>query len=537
MRHKVLSPTRILGQQAVQVPGVMEFYLAYCKILGRSPIYDSGWRHLSKWLQEISSVKVDSAVFANQRLLFFSDLPYWVDYNLALAVLAIAHGATVDFAWFSHPSYASQMPPTIGYPFWKRTQKNAEEATQHHFLRLLNLEKIPCAKITPRLTEIAARQAVMDTSYALLKERVDISLNKTDQREYEFRLNRNSDAISRIATLCQENKYDRVIIPNGAILEFGAVYSFIADKGIPISTFEVQNNGTIIVSHGATVMGMDASDLWAKDDPHELSAERSARIQKFIESRERPAQKGVSLNSFQLAGVVSATDIRKQLGLRPEKPVVLLCPNCAFDAAYFVEGTRHFSTMTEWLVKTVSYLAKRKDCQVVIRSHPAEAYYKAAETTEKLIKEFFGKLPEHIRLVTPEDPISTYSIMNVADLGLIYWSTTGMEMSMRGIPVICGVPAVHYSGKGFTLDPKTIDEYFALIDGVIQKPAVSRLTPRQVELSWCYADVFFNDWPKPFPWSVGRQFWADLKKWPFSRMLSAEGEHKFGGTLRALAGK
>lgn len=51
-------------------------------------------------------------------------------------------------------------------------------------------------------------------------------------------------------------------------------------------------------------------------------------------------------------------------------------------------------------------------------------------------------------------------------------------------------------------------------------PVASRLTARQVELSWCYADVFFNDWPKPFPWSVGRKFWSDLKEWPISRMVA-----------------
>jgi len=65
----------------------------------------------------------------------------------------------------------------------------------------------------------------------------------------------------------------------------------------------------------------------------------------------------------------------------------------------------------------------------------------------------------------------------------------------------------------------------------------AKVFKRQVELAWCYADIFFNDWPKPFPWGLGRRFWQDLKEWPITRMLSPEGENKFGKTLCDLIGE
>jgi hypothetical protein len=60
------------------------------------------------------------------------------------------------------------------------------------------------------------------------------------------------------------------------------------------------------------------------------------------------------------------------------------------------------------------------------------------------------------------------------------------------------------------------------------------LTPRQIELAWCYADVYFNQWPRPFPWLAGPQFWHDLADWPMARMLSAEGHEKYGSVFDAL---
>ena len=524
------------AEQIAQTPGLLEFYVNFCDLSGRVPINDSGWRHLKKWLKEAEGKKNLSPNLGGQRLLFFSILPTHVDYSLALAVLLLAKGANIDFAWLSHPTYGSQIPPTLSYLFWRRTANRMHGKHLHPRLRLFDLEKVPPVPITPEMREIASRRALMDASYVLLKERVQIDHNPHDKAEYEFRLDRNLDALRRLAHLCREYKYGRLILINGAILEFGAAYDMIEKMGIPISTFEVQNNGTIIVSHGASVMGMDASDLWIRDEPHLLSEERRKRVQQLIEHRQKPAPKGITLDALQLTAIVPAEAIRNQLGLQSNKPIVLVCPNCPFDAAYYVEGKKHFPTMVEWLIKTMEYLVKRNDCQVIVRCHPAETYYRAVETTELLLKEFFQKLPPHIQIVNPEDLISTYSIMNVADIGLVYWSTTGLEMAMRGIPVVCGVPSVHYNNKGFTMDPQTLDEYFQIIDRALKSPKAARLTPRQIELAWCYADIFFNDWPKPFPWGAGRRFWHDLKKWPIARILSPEGMSQYGRTLDLLLG-
>jgi hypothetical protein len=116
---------------------------------------------------------------------------------------------------------------------------------------------------------------------------------------------------------------------------------------------------------------------------------------------------------------------------------------------------------------------------------------------------------------------------------LVYTTTTGMEMSMNGIPVIvCG--QTHYRGRGFTLDPRTWDEYYAMLETTIANPA--RLSQQQIETAWEYAYRFFFEYPLPFPWRL-MHFWKDVEIWPLGRMLSGEGQSAYKQTFDYLAGE
>ena len=67
-------------------------------------------------------------------------------------------------------------------------------------------------------------------------------------------------------------------------------------------------------------------------------------------------------------------------------------------------------------------------------------------------------MPSNIHLVAAGDPINTYDLVEIADLGLVYTTTVGMEMAMSGVPAIVG-GQTHYRGKGFTQDPVSWEEY------------------------------------------------------------------------------
>ena len=127
------------------------------------------------------------------------------------------------------------------------------------------------------------------------------------------------------------------------------------------------------------------------------------------------------------------------------------------------------------------------------------------------------ELPEHIHLVAAGDPINTYDLVEIADLGLVYTTTVGMEMAMSGVPVIVA-GQTHYRGKGFTLDPDSWEAYEESWSSRWLHQAQQRMTQEQVEQAWKYAYRFFFDYPHPFPWHL-LGIWDELEDWPLDRVL------------------
>jgi hypothetical protein len=125
--------------------------------------------------------------------------------------------------------------------------------------------------------------------------------------------------------------------------------------------------------------------------------------------------------------------------------------------------------------------------------------------------------------------------VEIADLGMVYTTTVGMEMAMSGVPVIV-IGQTHYRGKGFTLDPDSWEAYASLLAQALADPAAARLTRPQVEQTWNYAYRFFFEFPFPFPWHL-LDYWDQLEKWPLSRVLGPEGQARYGDTFRHLTGE
>jgi hypothetical protein len=193
------------------------------------------------------------------------------------------------------------------------------------------------------------------------------------------------------------------------------------------------------------------------------------------------------------------------------------------------------SSMTEWITKTVQYFARRTDVQLVIRVHPGEKLVPQAKSMGTVVREALPEIPGHIHVIGALDPINTYDLIEIADVGLAYTTTVGLETAMNRRPVIsCG--QTHYRGRGFTLDPNTWEEYFATLEKILADIPAHQLTEKQTEYAWNYAHRFFFEYPRPFPWRL-MNFWDDLEVWPLERVLSREGQELFGDTFEFLIGE
>jgi hypothetical protein len=190
--------------------------------------------------------------------------------------------------------------------------------------------------------------------------------------------------------------------------------------------------------------------------------------------------------------------------------------------------------MAEWISRTVQYFTGRPDVQLIIRIHPGEVLTHGQSMAE-VVRQVLPKPPEHIRLIGPKDKINTYDLIDVADLGLVYTTTVGLEMAMNGLPVIVS-GKTHYRARGFTYEPDNWVAYFKLLGTMLDNPKSYRLTKNQVEHAWRYAYRFFFDFPRPFPWHLVRM-WEDYKLRPLKSVLAGDESAQWDETFKYLVGE
>jgi hypothetical protein len=279
-------------------------------------------------------------------------------------------------------------------------------------------------------------------------------------------------------------------------------------------------------------MRQETDKLWEARDGHNLSSEQLERMRQLFMARQRGALWENFARSWQGTPTQGGSQARHALGL-DDRPLVLLATNVLGDSLTL--GRQVFSqSMAEWISRTVQYFAGRTDAQLVIRIHPGEQLTHGQSMVD-VVRQVLPRLPEHIHLIGPKEKVNTYDLVEVADLGLVYTTTVGMEMAMYGVPVITS-GQTHYRGRGFTQDPDSWVSYFKLLGTILSKPSAYRLSRPQVESAWEYAYRFFFEYPRPFPWHLVR-VWEDYKARPLQTVLGEEGMQQYGQTFNYLLGE
>jgi capsule polysaccharide modification protein KpsS len=175
----------------------------------------------------------------------------------------------------------------------------------------------------------------------------------------------------------------------------------------------------------------------------------------------------------------------------------VLFTNLTWDSAVIGQEVA-FPGIREWLEAAVEAFALRSEHELIIRIHPAEVKLPGKQTREPLgvfLQERFPVLPPNVRLITADDPTSSYPLMESADVGLVYTSTTGLELALHGTPIVVA-GRTHYRDKGFTVDVSSPHEFEEALDRMLQDPGVSA---PDVELARRYAYLFFFRAPLPSP--------------------------------------
>jgi hypothetical protein len=128
-----------------------------------------------------------------------------------------------------------------------------------------------------------------------------------------------------------------------------------------------------------------------------------------------------------------------------------------------------FTTQAEWLKMLRSYAAEHEAIQIVVRIHPREGgrqFGFASKHLRELLSIFTEETP-CFKIVWPDDPVSSYDLMDIADLCLVPWTTIGQEAARLGIPVLSYTRNMYYPNDDFLQVATTLDEYREKLDAML----------------------------------------------------------------------
>ena len=476
-------------------------------------------------------VRYKRAAEQPRKIAVFSSLHYWIEQSMLVALGLAGQGHEVSFAWLPYAEWDKEIKP-----FDLRRQdlytrdilQPAAKVMRIGSLLKQSLKAGALPELPSELQKIVDEVSDYDTQYTLQIEETDLS-----SPLYRLRRQRNGQAAIAIYDWLQEEKPDLLVIPNGTILEMGVAYQVAGLLGIETVTFEfADQQERIWLAQNDEIMQHNTADLWNSLGNQPLPEKARQALMGLFAARKNANLWGNFARQWQQNPVRGGASVRDSLKL-DARPLALLATNVLGDSLT-LGRQRITQTMAEMIVRTIGYFVNHPELQLAVRVHPGELKTHGTSMID-VINQAYPQLPENIHIIRPEDKTNTYDLVEIADFGLVYTTTVGMEMAMTGLPVIA-TGKTHYAGKGFTLDPQTWQEYEQMLERVSRDPVAARLSPEQIEKAWLYAYLFFFEFSLPFPWHI---LWLedDFKQRPMSYVLSDEGQEKYGQTFGYLAGE
>ncbi|MFA6159989.1 MAG: hypothetical protein WC678_02785 [Parcubacteria group bacterium] len=278
-------------------------------------------------------------------------------------------------------------------------------------------------------------------------------------------------------------KYDiKYICPDLSVFTRGGIPLRIADK----------NGATVILASRRTMKSYEGLDIFeGKHRPRvtEVNALRESKnLYKDIDSYFKNRFSG-SVNEMDvLKSYKGKIEYDKEyfckcLNLDENKPIVFIMSHAFSDGPHHTPMDKLlFRDFYVWLVETLKCVSDIDNVNWVVKPHPMSFKYEEEGEVEKLVK-LYGKNNIHI---VPKD-FNTKSIKDIADVLVTVQGKSGLEFSCFGIPAIITSQA-SYSGFGFTVEPKNVEEYFNLLKNI---PAIPKLNEDQIKSAKVLSAIMF----------------------------------------------
>jgi hypothetical protein len=186
--------------------------------------------------------------------------------------------------------------------------------------------------------------------------------------------------------------------------------------------------------------------------------------------------------------ITSVEDGKTIAGINTDKKIAIIYSHILYDTLFF-NGEDIYKNYADWLVETIKSACKNDNIYWLIKIHPL-----------RIIEKEIGKLPEHIGFIYPDTPISPYSWLNIADIGVTTRGTSGIELGALGKLVVTAGTG-RYENIGFTVNSNTPQEYEQILQNLhtIDHTNESQNLGKRFAFATFCLKPFTLDFLKPIP--------------------------------------
>lgn len=221
-------------------------------------------------------------------------------------------------------------------------------------------------------------------------------------------------------------------------------------------------------------------DAWPRWRSLPLSAAMVAEVTKDIVVR----FKGAGAHVYSPGRSTTADDIRQELDVPVGMKLLVAYTSSldeqnaehalslAMDREQRAPVQELFADQVEWLRFVASYVGGRDDLFLIIRIHPREDTNKRDKARSAHLEQLMSglsDLPKNVRVIWPQESVSSYDLMEAADVVLTSWSTTGLESARLAVPVVGAFRGFHNIPVGdFIATAETREGYLKVIENKLK---------------------------------------------------------------------
>lgn len=294
-------------------------------------------------------------------------------------------------------------------------------------------------------------------------------------------------------------KPDLLFLFNGRLSSTRIALELAKRKNIKVITHERGYlKESLLLKENVTCIDLKQTrESWQHWGSVPLTKEELFTISNFLNDREY----GNNLNWYQFSPKLQTIEkIRKQLSIPNNKLVWVLFTSSDDEVISDPDWKSCFTTQMDWILSTVHFVSIHKNIELIIRIHPNTAgKYASGNNFKQLseLQELNQRLPDNIKMIMPEEEVSSYTLMELSTVGLAFQSTVGLEMACKGKHVI--MTTLRFLGDpAFVTTINFKDEYYSALEDALNIP-IGYIDIKKQIYAYRYAYLLFFRIPIPFP--------------------------------------